>query len=245
MNELSSLLKRSIEGLGYGQSDFEDVAATVSWLEVHGLHGLEMVSAAWPRLTSGPGDQMQVIDRDEMLTTIDGGESSLLSTGHALVEFAVSVTTTSLSKIKCINVHDRPAIVSAMHKFSHSGFAALACWQERLRLHSTFIGIEDHWPDYRVATSEKEIGLSDNILLLACSNDEAQLRQLSSTLISESGANNDILETAANTFVERRHKALLDGIQMDASLHRILSASAGNVLVESTEQSRRGAGETE
>jgi hypothetical protein len=50
ISELSSLLKRSFEGLGFNQGDYEDTASAALWLECHGLGGLDTVRRAWPRL---------------------------------------------------------------------------------------------------------------------------------------------------------------------------------------------------
>ncbi|NNC76853.1 MAG: DUF3726 domain-containing protein [Woeseiaceae bacterium] len=243
MNELSALLKRSFEGLGYCHAEYEDAAASVLWLEAHGLPGFETVARAWPRLSAGTGTEIQITNRNEPATIVDGGGASLFTAGRALAEFAVGARPVDDARLECRHVCDRLAILSSMKVFSDNGSAALAYWQDEQSLHMAIIEAGQPCPDYRIkSTKDCDKRRLDALYLVHSKNREC-IHDESSALLLKTTEQSAARHMAGSEMSEYRRNRLLNGIEIDSSLRQALIASAERVLVESTEQSRRGAGE--
>lgn len=244
MNELSSLLRRSFEGLGFSQADYEDAAAATVWLESHGFEGLDTVHGAWSHLQSRTVENT-VISPDCTIRgryEIDCGGASLLVRGRLMVEFVMAEANSGLVQAECHRVRDRLAILPSLVVSAGYGIAALAYWQNGSDFHVAGIEPGAAYPDYRVFTLPFDSDPSTRSICIVCCSNTQMIDDFRDALPQTKIAIN-ALHISPREMANCREATLMNGLRVEPDYLRTLIVSAERVLVESTEQSRRGAGE--
>lgn len=239
MNELTSLLKRCLEGRGYTQSDFEDAATAIAWLESHGMNGLDLVSSQWIPDNDSP---VSIVTGESCTSKLKLNTNNVAFCGRMIVDLACShATDFGIGQLEVHHCVGRRAIMASLANCSARGLNAIAYWSDGDNLYVASITAAQPAPELRHLSREIGIGTNPEHLYIVCSSESQVTTSLSNTLLR-----NDSLAdkfTSSVDFAARYDAALNSGIHVDDTVATELARDASAVLVESTEQSRMGAGE--
>lgn len=240
-NELTSLLKRVFEGMGYTPGHYEDAAALVGWLQLHGEDGLGELERALDL----------VADRDRATTELVAeGSSTLLADCHgrsalnclpALLELAcVQAAEQTTFRVEVQNCHNRKFVLKLLADCAKRGLWAQASWDNGhapVQRHLAWIDASASHPSYLAFTLTEH-------------SPHATRQSLSLTLStvatpqppSEIEATRSERFVSSDDFALAREQALENGMEISPALWQRLNGLAEAVLVESSERSRSGAG---
>lgn len=225
--------------MGYCQSDFEDAAACVCWLESHGLDGMELLTQLPPQADAG----MLVDIKVDISGTqyLDAHDTSVMFCGQMLADLACAIAADQGSAtIEMRHCHDRKAILSTLVQCASRGLCAMAAWADKDKMCLASILAAHHAPDISYRSRSADSTTNSN-LIIVCAKDRQVTDAVAATLI-DSEAQTRTHMSAVD--MEACYDATLrTGLQIDDDLIKKLTAQADTVLVEATEQSRRGAGE--
>lgn len=243
MNELASLLKRSFEGIGYCQADYEDAAATIVWLESHGLDGFGLTDLAWSRLPGYTTIHPTPHENEASVATIDCAGLSMLVCGRSVMEFAIAKAGQGSNMVVCQNATDRRAIISSLPLGSASSLHVIAYWRNRTELHIATAEAGHPCPDYTIVAAASLETPPSNTIQVVASVDLSKIQRVVSDLQADAGEVRVISQNSPTMMLSCHRESLERGINVNSRLIARLSTAADRVLVESTDQSRRGAGE--
>ena len=244
MNELSSLLKRTFEGLGFCQGDYEDAAAAIVWLESRGMHGIEALKSAWPRLARSAGTAVELNASDADTQVVNARGNSALTCGQPAVELAVAhALINDIGKVELQHCHEPHAILPSLCICATRGLNAIAYWQDD-EMHVAMIVADQVSPDYYQLDGRAADNSAAETVTIACSLDGECIGQIASDLVGDDISRLAAKHVSANALDTKYQRSLERGIPIDENLASILGNAAAAVLVEATEQSRHGAGET-
>ncbi|MGI9232551.1 MAG: DUF3726 domain-containing protein [Woeseiaceae bacterium] len=245
MNELSSLLKRSFEGMGFCQGDYEDAAAAVVWLEAHGMNGLESIASTLSRRTTDTGIGVELVADEPGAQVLDANDSNIAFCGRIAVDLACADAATKGSgRIEIRRCHGRRAILPSLNMCAARGLHAIAYWYDRDSLHTASITSQQPAPSYRRSRQRQDNDSRFAALFVVCSSSRQTIDAVAEELAGNSTANMESTEVSSADIRERYDTAVRDGLKVDSALFRTLTAAADAVLVEATERSRLGAGES-
>lgn len=244
-SELNALIKRAFEGIGYGPGDYEDAAQMVVWLESHGLGGLNELQRGLPYLTKRACTPVTLAYEEASLSVIDGGGNSVLSCGALAVDMAYTKARRfGYGMVQLRNCHNRKLIVERLVNCSLRGMSCVVHWQNGsnpLIEHYVSMVDGDSGPTYRQdSIGDCQVG-DRQTLNIVCSTNINLCKQLLSHQIELQSKGTTTVTSEDQTAC---HAASLEnGIEMNKTLLVSLEALLEKILVESTEQSRKGAGE--
>lgn len=239
LNELTSLLKRSLEGLAYCQSDFEDAANAIAWLESHGLKGLE-IEILPARSAHGAETSATASESGESIAVF--ANNNVAFCGRMAVELACSIAAKDdFAEIEIQHCRERRAILSSLPVCAARGLHAITHWRDNNYLYIASINAFRKTPDIRYLPNSLDHTSDLNRLLFACASDAQVINSLSNELLS----NSDCIDRhdSSESLKARYEDAITGGIYVDDEVVNTLNGYAENILVEATEQSRQGAGE--
>jgi len=243
-NELRALLKRCFEVLSAGNQDYDDLARLVVWLEMNGLPGIDnLLEAAtdiesrtnWPLAFTQSGSKTQQI-------TADG--ASLLGFACNVTDMAIAMAASDgASRIEIVGCAHALAVIPCVARCGRRNLNAMAIWRDDRsdRLHITSVQAGDSLPDYRIVATTADVGLSENTLVLRCSQTTDMMDYDIPGTVDDTG--NLLTHITAPEFASRYALSRDEGIAVSADKLHALSIIADRILVEATEESRRGAGE--
>ncbi|MGI9302174.1 MAG: DUF3726 domain-containing protein, partial [Gammaproteobacteria bacterium] len=100
-SELYAVCKKVFEGLGFPHGVDEDAAFMVSWVELHGLEGLDRLRIALPALLADRSPaRLELLSEDSHSAVIDARGASALAVSPAAIDMASALA-----------AEDRPAHV--------------------------------------------------------------------------------------------------------------------------------------
>lgn len=243
MNELTSLLKRAFEALGFCQGDYEDAARAIVWLESRGMHGLELAMRDWQRLSKA-GDALEVTASENDVLVLDAHAGSVLTCGRSVVDLA---TATLEQKGRCRTeirqCYSRIAIVPALQSFARLGASAIAYWQDHNHLHVAKIDAQRTHPEYRSMQKKPDNAESATTLNLECHRKPQEIDAILLKLAANDTQVRSDSDLSSADLDARYQAAVRQGIAVNRDLIGKLATIAEAVLVTATERSRRGAGE--
>lgn len=243
MNELTSLLKRAFEALGFCQGDYEDAARAIVWLESRGMHGLELAMRDWQRLSKA-GDALEVTASENDVLVLDAHDGSVLTCGRSVVDLA---TATLEQKGRCgmeiRQCYSRMAIVPSLESFARLGASAMAYWQDHNHLHIVKIDAQLTHPEYRRMPGAPDNTASATMLNLACHREPQEIDAILMELVEGDAQAMTDCHVSSAEMGTRYQAAIRQGLAVDRDITDRLNAIAEAILVAATEQSRRGAGE--
>jgi LDH2 family malate/lactate/ureidoglycolate dehydrogenase len=248
--ELSAVLKQVFEGLDFAAGEHESAAEMIVWAQMCGLQGLQDLRLGLPRLTKKRPPSLRCITEDGSHAVIDADHSSCLNCADVITNLAyVKALDHGASSITVLNCHDRKLLIKAMVNSHRSDMACLLHWHDandpsivhlvRLALNT---GTQD-FPNYTVHKVSKEYSVDDSerhSLYIQCSRPRQQLEQVEPAVIAQLQEHSTVF--SPETLQDNYHTALNKGLLIEESLWQLLQNLAAVVLVESSEQSRRGAG---
>ncbi|MGI9237523.1 MAG: DUF3726 domain-containing protein [Woeseiaceae bacterium] len=245
MNELSSLLKRSFEGSGYCQGDYEDAAAAVVWLEAHGMKGLEAMVPTWSRSTDAETGLEHIADTSGA-KVLDAQDGNVVFCGRMLVDLACARAATGGSgRIELRRCHGRMAILASLGMCATRGLHGIAHWSDKDNMHIASIHAGQPRPDYRRLQRRPQDRSRSGTLLVVCSRGRETIKAIAEELAGSGKENVETTEVSSSDMQVRYDTAVRHGLRVDPALIRTLTAAADSVLVEASERSRLGAGESQ
>ncbi|SEO78664.1 DUF3726 domain-containing protein [Aquisalimonas asiatica] len=244
-NELLSMARKAFEGLGFDAGDREDAAHMVLWLERHGLDGLQELRKAIDFL---PGDRerpLQTLYRGGGLYVMDAGGASVLCHGAVAVDAGIAMAQRHpLATVRLEGCHNRLFILADLARSCRHGVSALAVWRNEHGHHPRDYVVAqragDPLPTVRVyrddTLAEPPV---DQGMTLVFSRDFDLLPQLHPDV----DADRVHYSALPDDLVESSRQRLASSITVDEALWERLRGLAMRILVEASDQSRRGAGE--
>lgn len=250
-NELTSLLKQAFEGCGFSVGAYETAANLVIWCKTHGF---DISSALTPEKIAGFFEQNEwtvslIEDAPESLIA-DFGGGSYIASGVNLSEL---VYAKSISSGFCVgkftDCKDRKLVAKSVADFGKRGLHSIAFWRDNeepnlINVARTVDG--QCCPEYaRYRTSEldeqRTLTLDETSLFIVCAKDPTALQKYLELVCAEVTGKSFQRWLPAGIKANYR-STLMDGIDINADLWCLLGEYRDKVLVESTEQSRMGAG---
>lgn len=248
--ELNALLKQAFEGLGFNSGEYEYAADMVVWAEMSGLQGLQELHRGLPYLIEHSGLPIQCVWEDGANALMDAGNSSSLNCAEVVLDMAyVKALKQGFSSVTVRNCHNRKLFMKAVMECGRRDVSALVYWRNSsapVIEHVISIGpgtTTPLLPRYRtrqmVADSNIEIAQRQS-LFIVCSTQVAKLDEHESDFFSQSYNETTLMEP--DTLRGNYRAALNQGLVIKEALWERLQALSKKVLVESSEQSRMGAG---
>ena len=242
-NELLALLRRVFEAL-YGKScDYEAMAEQIVWLECHGLGGLDLLRTCLTRLDQeerkADGLLIGAFAAGGTSIELDAGGASLLCFGDLLADLLISRCAEQESRrIEIADLREGQAILPQLSRMERAGCLAAARitnLDDGTRWYAHVSG-SAHLPALSGWETARD-PVEKIALSLVCSTNEDSLRQAMAAL--------DPRWPEPTISPGELAKSYSDSIDMGLAVGDLaaFNAIADRVLVEATEDSRRGAGE--
>ncbi|MDH4564123.1 DUF3726 domain-containing protein [Pseudomonas sp. BN411] len=240
-NELTALLKRVFEGMGYTPGHYEDAAALVSWLQLHREDGLGELERALDLVADRDRQANELVAEGPATLIAECHGRSALNCLPILLELAcVQALEQGSIRVEIRHCHNRKFILKLLADCARQGLWAQARWDnghDRVRRHVARIEAGAAYPSYR------EYRLPDH---------PPQANRQSLTLdlgtvthpkpeLEVGAAWEERCVTPAD-FALARQQALENGTEISPALWQRLNQLSEAVLVESSERSRSGAG---
>jgi len=245
LNELTAAFKRAFEGLGFELGDYEDAAQMVVWLEAHGLGGLQEVQRGLPYLIQKACPAPHLSYEDDSLAVIDARNNSVLTCGGQAIDLAYAKARQSgLGIVQLRNSHNRKMIIERLVNCGRRGIACFAYWRNGsgpVTEHVVSVASGEDCPHYsHYSVGDRQFG-DKQTLYIVCSDNFGLLKARVNRELCQPSAEGGIMtpEQARTAYAE----SLEQGIAVNSELLATLDGLIKNILVESTEQSRLGAGD--
>lgn len=241
-NELTALLKRVFEGMGYPVGSYEDAASLVKWLQVHGEQGFGELQRALPYVADRQRPAVQLLAEESQTLLFDCFGRSALNCLPSIVELAASkVLEQGCVTLKVRNCHNRKFILKLLVDCARQGISGLAYWQngkQPVSEHVASIAAGAAYPVYSEALLEHASAAATQTLTLLLSTHLDLLGQLR----AGAGRRSGYRQVSPEQFAQAGQGALEGGMDIAIELWQQLNQLAAAVLVENSEQSRSGAG---
>lgn len=241
-NELTSLLKRVFEGMGYPVGYYEDAAALVKWLQVHGELGFGELQRALPYVADSQRPATELLAEESQALLFDCHGRSGLNCLPSIVELAqTKVLEQGCVNVKVRNCHNRKFVLKLLVDCARQGISGLAYWQngkQPVSEHVASIAAGALHPSYSEALLGDDSVPDTQTLTLLLSTRIDLLGQLHGS----SSQRNGYRQVSPEQFARAGQASLESGMDISIELWQQLNQLAEAVLVESSEQSRSGAG---
>ena len=248
-NELTALFKLAFEGLGFDLGGYENAADMIIWGQMHGLNSFDAIENRITALQKRKNLSLQKLTpASTAYLTIDAkGNSSIVAAPMAFDICYVEAISHGKAKVTIENCYDRALAIKKLVDCNKKGVACLSYWRDQNQLHFVQT-VQGHCcPQYRQYPLNAFVEHSDlqaqhqQSLFVFCATDQQALQ----AYITEHFADINSLKVktiTAETMKTNFQQALTHGTEIKASLWQTLATLGKTVLVESTEQSRMGAG---
>lgn len=243
LNELNATLKRSFEGMGYFVGTYEDAAQMVSWLEMHSEQGFSELERALPYVNDDDKAAVELLFEDASSAIVDcHGRSALNSLALVLDLAHAKALKAGIATLKVQHCHNRKFILKLLADCGRRGISMMAYWQNGTHPateHVASIGAGERYPRYSEAVLKTgSRTLEKQTMTLICSdrvNIAAQLMSSPDDRVSWRTVEPDAFAATGRATLE-------SGIEISEVLWQTINQLGEKVLVENSEQSRRGAG---
>lgn len=244
MNELSSLLKRSIEAFGYCQGDCEDAAAAVVWLESRGIGGLDAFVSSCLTQDEYGGEPLRPFAGKTNVQVIDACDRSVFFCGRTAVDLACALATVEKAgRIEIKNCRDRKAILASLQICAAREINAVVQWCDDESVHIALLNARQPGLDYRQIRRTVDHEPSMSSLNVVCSKSRQMIDTAAADLAGGDVETALVAKISSTDMQAHYATAVKHGLRVDPNIVRTLTVAADAVLVEATEQSRLGAGE--
>ena len=186
-------------------------------------------------------------DSNENVVIDAKNNSSIVAAVMAFDIAYVEAIKNSIAKVTVLNCYDRKLIIKKVVDCAKRGVVCLAYWHDGETLHVVTSNTDDSCPEY---TQYSMTALADEdylhekhqqTLFVVCASDIASLQQYISKNLSDLKGNQT--KVISPTMMKSSYMSTLtNGIEIDPRFWQELAVLGNQVLVESTEQSRMGAG---
>ncbi|MDH4555955.1 DUF3726 domain-containing protein [Pseudomonas sp. BN417] len=240
-NELTALLKRVFEGMGYAPGHYEDAAALVSWLQLHGEDGLGELERALELVADRERPATDLVAEGPATLIAECHGRSTLNCLPTLLELAsVHALEQRTVQVEVRHCHNRKFILKLLADCARHGLWAQASWDNGhapVRRHLARIDANAAYPTYLEYSLPDHAPRADRQSLSLLLGTAAQPQPA----LEVEAAGKERCITPAQ-FSEAREQALEHGMEISPALWQRLNLLAEAVLVENSERSRGGAG---
>ncbi|MDX1655076.1 MAG: DUF3726 domain-containing protein [Candidatus Competibacteraceae bacterium] len=234
-NEFLNLCRKVFEGQGLSLGDYEDCAEAIVWLEMHGLDGVAELQVL---LDHPPlGEVAPPRFEGETLAVLEGTDWSRVCGALAVDLAYTKALHRGMAVVELVGSPAPKLVIRSLLDCARRGVNVLARWRDAAaREHLATVEAGESYPAYRLLEAGKSgfgaVGASP--ITIVCS-------QRFSLKADDTGPG--LIRLTPHDFAGRYRRALAEGIEVEEALWQRLVNLSRNVLVESTEQSRRrGAG---
>jgi hypothetical protein len=253
-NELIALFKQAFEGVGFDFGGYENAADMIIWSQMHGMNSFESIRqrmsvfAQRKRLLAEQlAPDTLVLDAKNNSVIDAKGNSSIVAAGMAFDIAYVKALESGVAHTTVLNCHDRKLVIKKLVDCANRGFVCLAYWHDGETLHVITSDTGVCCPEYFQYKLEDLDGSDclnekhQQTLFVVCASHASGLQEYISNNLPELKGNQSLVMSP--TMMKSSYTAALtDGIEIDNSFWKELAILGKEVLVESTEQSRMGAG---
>lgn len=242
-NELTSLLKRVFEGMGYPVGYYEDAAVLVKWLQIHGEQGFAELQRALPYVADSQRPALQLLVEESQALIFECHGRSALNCLPSIVELAQNkVLEQGCVNVKIRNCHNRKFVLKLLVDCAKHGISAMAYWQNGkapASEHVACISAGAAYPSYSEALLTEYGAPSDTQTMTLLLNTRIDLQGH----LRDAGSHRQgFRQVRPEQFALAGDRAIEEGMDISIELWQNLNHLAEAVLVENSEQSRSGAG---
>ena len=248
-DELKSLFKQAFEACGYDFGGYEVAAEMVVWSQMHGFNVFPVMQECLLPLAQDSLSPRVLLDEPHQLIFDNQGHSVLVSASQMVNLACAKALEHGFCVLQVQNCEHPVMLAKLLCDSNNYGLDANAYWyqdqtQQMLELRTD---AEHHCPELRYYSNPSSDssfkGLNHGQLNITFARqdgiDDAELFSDRNKLF-ENAQLDQRLEP--QYFVQHYQQSLDLGIEIDANLWQQLLEIGAEVLVESTEQSRHGAG---
>jgi LDH2 family malate/lactate/ureidoglycolate dehydrogenase len=248
-NELIALFKQAFEGVGFDFGGYESAADMIVWAEMHGLHSFKSIRNRMPVFEQRKrilAEQLVPVYRENAI--IDAKRnSSIVAAGMAFDIAYVRAIHGAVAKVTVINCYDRKLAIKKLVDCANRDVVCLAYWRDGEILHVVHSDTGFCCPEYSQYKLE-DVGISEcfneehqQTLFVICAKDVMGMQEYMANNVPELKGNKTVVISPLKMKLSYT-EALTNGIVIDSDFWKELTILGQEVLVESTEQSRMGAG---
>lgn len=220
LNEIQVMCRKAFEGMGFAAGDCEDAADIVGWLQLQGLDGVGALEKALDYLQNEAHQPFALRYEDSALLVIDAKGQSVLRCAATAVELALGKAMRGGHAVLQIHqCHNRLLLLGYLCRAAELGLDAQARWGDARQVHIASFSAGNSHPDLHVEERPQGEDIEQSVTVT--------FSRPTTFSRSQTGA----------------HTALAQGFSVSEQTWQRLKQLAEQVLVESTEASRRhGAG---
>lgn len=221
LNEIQVMCRKAFEGMGFAPGDCEDAAELVGWLHLQGLDGIGALAQALDFLQGEATQPFTLTNDDSTSLVIDAHGQSVLRCAATAVELALDKALhRGQAQLRIHHCHNRLLLLGYLSKAAERGLHVQARWEDARQRHLADFTAGERCP---VLRSEAQPGAVE-----AFEQGITVLFTRPAYALPVAGAT----PRTAN-----------QGFTVDAGTWQRLKQLSEQILVESTEASRRhGAG---
>ncbi len=261
MVELKAALRRCFEATGYFVGNYEDAAEMILWLEKHGLNGLAEFNSSLPYINQDQNKQPStIVYEDSTAIVIDSHHRSSLNSIAAALDVAYCKSVENgIATVTIRNCHNRMFVLKALTDCGRRGVSVVAYWKngsEKVTEHTAAIKSGHKYPSYQQAVIDVD-NLTDQSVDQQKKEQQQIDQQQSLTIICstrvdlssslkarpETSHNKAKVEVTSSTQIAANKLHSVEyGIEIKEELWESINQIGAGVLVENSEESRKGAG---
>ncbi|MEH6442801.1 MAG: DUF3726 domain-containing protein [Oceanospirillaceae bacterium] len=257
MIELKAALRRCFEATGYFVGHYEDAAEMILWLEKHGLNGLAEFNSCLPYIGLDQNKQPStIVYEDSSAIVVDShNRSSLNSIAAALDVAYLKSVQNGIATVTIRNCHNRKFVLKALTDCGRRGVSIVAYWQNGSKViteHTAAIKSGHKYPSYHEAVIEKHADLLPEIeqlqsLTIICStrvdlSSSLKVRASSTDIAKNKLIQDKTIYVSSAQIAANKLSSVEFGIEISEQLWASINRIGEGVLVESNDESRKGAG---
>lgn len=220
LSEIQVMCRKAFEGMGFAAGDCEDAADMVGWLQLQGLDGVAALDKALDYLQNEADQPFALLYEDSALLVIDAKGQSVLRCAATAVELALGkALRCSHAVLQIHHCHNRLLLLGYLCRAAELGLNVQARWGDARQVRIAAFHAGNTQPDLRVEERPTAQDVEQSITVV-------------------------FSQSAKSARPQARPQAVLaQGFTVSEQTWQRLRQLAENVLVESTEASRRlGAG---
>lgn len=229
-NELLTTVEKALEAMGLRPGERAEAAEAIAWLERHELHGVTEFGKALDHVPTEADGYLVEHYRDGALRVFSAGGRTILSTGGAAVDVALSMAQRyGLATVRIENCHNRSLIAGFLSRAANQNTGMLAYWsnQHQSRLHMVWHDGTHRFPTLRVQARPAATSADQSLTLIA-----SRALDLQPSLPPDTDTHWLVQAADPDTMQQAEQRALAEGIALsDETWNRLRQIAAG-VLVD-------------
>ena len=242
-NELRAILNNACEAFTSHKNDFEETASTILWLETYDFSGIDMFLNYLDQHSEYNYLQPKIIDSEKASLIIDGKHESHIFNAHLISDIVCTLFKQDENDgLAIINSKNPEALVPKLIESKIFKNYLSISWMDENYLSYLFYRKEN---DSNLIIYKTDSKLNEKYVNTALINNKNDHKNNENEIFKLNDLNKlkIINRIKPEHFQSIKQQKLMDGFYMENTKLNKLSSIANNVLVESSEKSRLGAGE--